>query len=112
MPASKGFSSPAAAQTASTSTGAQYLGNIVLTQSATVAIQAGVRRVEIATPAAWGVKAGDNLLAFPVSVPNGSYGVMDVIAIGANTVSVALIAPLLAIGANYAIPCRLVRINT
>jgi len=87
------------------------LGVVTLTETAaTVAISAGTRRLTIATPAAWGVKVGDDLVVSPVSVPGG-YATHDVTVTGPNTITVGLTAPLLAIGAKYSIECRVRRFN-
>lgn len=92
--------------------GATLLGTITVSETATSAITAGARRVTISTPVVWGVAVGQNLIAFPLSVPSGLYAVHDVIPTAANTISVAVSAPLLMVGASYSIQCRLVRINT
>lgn len=92
--------------------GATLLGTITVAETAVLAITAGARRVTVTTPAGYGVAVGQNLLVFPVSVPSGLYATHDVIATGANTISVGISAPLLAVGASYSIQCRLVRINT
>lgn len=91
--------------------GGTLLGSITISENIAVAIGAGVRRVTLTTPAAWGVVAGQNLMAFPTSVPSTAYAVHDVIATGANTISVAVSTPALALLATYSITCRLVRIN-
>lgn len=91
---------------------ATLLGTITISETAMVAITAGARRVTVATPSAWGVSTGQNLLIFPVSVPSGAYATHDVIPTAANTLSVGVTAPLLMVNASYSIQCRLVRINT
>lgn len=88
-----------------------FVGNITVAETAILAITAGARRVTVTTPASYGVAPGQNLVVFPVSVPNGQYATHDVIATAANTLSVGVSAPLLAIGASYSIQCRLVRIT-
>lgn len=91
---------------------ATLLGTVTLSETAAVAITAGTRRLTLTTPTTWGVTAGQNLLIFPVSVPSGAYATHDVIATGANTISVGLTAPLIAVLSSYTIQCRLVRLNT
>ncbi|KQM37612.1 hypothetical protein [Sphingomonas sp. Leaf10] len=87
------------------------LGTVTLTETATtVAISAGTRRLSIATPESWGVKAGDDLVVAPVSVPSG-YATHDVTVTAPNLISVGLTAPLIAIGQKYSIQCRLRRFN-
>jgi hypothetical protein len=86
------------------------LGSITIAESATLAINAGQRRVSITTPTAWGIKAGQALAAYPLALPSAAYATHDVVATGDNTITVGLTAPLLAIGASYSITARLVRI--
>lgn len=87
------------------------LGNITVSETALIAITAGARRVTVTTPAGYGVAPGQNLIAFPLSVPNGLYAIHDVIPTAANTISVGVSAPLLAVGMSYSIQCRLVKIT-
>lgn len=86
------------------------LGTFNLSEAALVAISAGTRRLTVTVPTAWGVAVGQNLICFPNAIPAG-YATHDVVATAANTISVGLTAPLLAIGASYTITCRLVRIG-
>lgn len=86
------------------------LGSITIGETATVAISAGTRRIAVATPAAWGVKVGDDLVVSPVAVPAG-YATHDVTVTGPNAIGIGLTAPLLAIGAKYSIECRVRRFN-
>jgi hypothetical protein len=93
--------------------GATLLGTVTLSETAQlISINAGTRRVTITTPAAWGILPGQNLLLFPVGVPNPSYATHDVIATAANTLSIGLTTPAIALLASYSISARLVRINT
>ena len=87
------------------------LGTVNLTQTATVAISAGTRRLTLTTPASWGVVAGDPLTALP-SVALAGYAVHDVVAVSPTSISVGFTAPLLAIGASFTIPLRIARLNT
>jgi hypothetical protein len=89
-------------------TSAVTLGAVSLTQKATVALVPGVRRLTIATPTAWGVKAGQVLTIAPTSVVAG-YAVHDVVATAENEISVGLTCPALAIGASFTIPAKLIR---
>lgn len=91
--------------------GATLLGSITVAETILVAVGSGARRVTITTPTAWGVTAGQALIAFATTVPTSAYAVHDVIATGANTISVAVSTPALAVAASYSIPCRIVRIN-
>lgn len=84
------------------------MGNIVLTQTATVAITAGVRTLTFTVP---GLLQNDKTILFPIApLPTGYY-VVAVIASAANTLQVSIQAPLLAIGATYSITCRVVVIR-
>ncbi len=95
------------------SSGATLLGTITLAETAQlVAITAGARRVTVVTPTSWGVVPGQNLMLFPASVPSGAYATHDVIATAANTLSIGLTTPAIALLSSYSILCRLVRINT
>jgi hypothetical protein len=88
-----------------------YLGTITIGQTATVVIQAGIRRLVVAIPAALGVSAGDSLYLAPTKAIDG-YALHDVVVISPTALSVGLTAPLLAIGASFAIPAKLFRFNT
>lgn len=87
------------------------LGTVNLTQTATVAISAGTRRLVVTIPAAWGVIAGDPLMALPAATIAG-YAIHDVVAVSPTSISVGFTAPLLAIGASFTIPLRIARLNT
>ena len=58
-----------------------------------------------------GLQAGDNVLVFPMSALPAGYAVHSSIATAAGTLQVTLTAPLLAIGGQYSIPCRVVVIR-
>jgi hypothetical protein len=87
------------------------LGTANLTQTATVAISAGTRRLALTIPAIWGVVAGDPLMALPSATVTG-YAIHDVVAVSPTSISVGFTAPLLAIGASFTIPLRIARLNT
>jgi hypothetical protein len=87
------------------------LGTVNLTQTTTVAISAGTRRLVITIPAAWGLLASDPLMALPSATLAG-YAVHDVVAVSPTSISVGFTAPLLAIGASFTIPLRIARLNT
>lgn len=91
---------------------ATSLGTLAIGETVALAVGVGIRRITVATPAAWGVKAGDNLLLFPTAVPGLGFAVHDVIATAANTIVVGISTPALAVLATYSITCRVVRINT
>lgn len=88
-----------------------YLGTVTIGQTATVAIQANVRRLVVTIPASLGVAPGDSLYAAPTAAFAG-YVLHDVVAVSATSLNIGLTAPLLALGATFAIPCRLFRLNT
>ncbi len=91
------------------SAGATLIGTVNVTETAAIAINAGVRKVTVTVS---GVTTGNNYLLFPISATPAGYALADVVCTAANTLQVSLTAPLLALGASYSIPCRLVRINT
>ena len=86
------------------------LGTITVSQTATVAIVAGVRRVVVAIPASLGVKAGDALMFCPTAAIAG-YAFHDVVAVSATSLSVGMTGPLLAIGATWTVPGTLLRLS-
>lgn len=90
---------------------AAVLGSVTITQTATVAISAGTRRMVVTIPTSWGVVAGDPLVAFPGAAIAG-YAVHDVVAVSPTSLSIGITAPLLGIGASFSIPCRIARLNT
>jgi len=92
--------------------GATLLGTVTITETAVLAIAAGVRKVTVAVPSAMGVVVGGNYLLFPTGATPAGYAIADVVATAANTLQVTMTVPLIALGASYSIPCRLVRINT
>lgn len=84
------------------------LGNVTVSQLATIAISAGARIVEVDAP---GVLSTDNLVATPIAdIPSG-YIVHKVWSTTNNKVKVQLTAPLLAIGASYSFTMRLVALR-
>jgi len=92
--------------------GATLLGTVTITETAAIAIAAGVRKVNVAIPSAMGVVVGGNYLLFPVGATPAGYAIADVVATAGNVLQVTMTVPLITLGASYSIPCRLVRINT
>lgn len=86
----------------------ELVGTITISQTATVAISAGVRSLTLDLP---GAAIGDMLLLFPASVPTGYLLQAAPVVTAKNKVRVSLLAPLLAIGASYSITCQVVRID-
>lgn len=84
------------------------MGNIALTQTATVAISAGARTLTFTIP---GIATYDKTLLFPLAAIPTGYIILGAIASAPNTLQVTLQAPLLAIGATYSITCRVVVIR-
>lgn len=84
------------------------LGTVNLTQTATVALSAGVRSVTLSVS---GVLAGDDILLFPTAALPAGYAIHNVVATGANTIVVTFSAPLLALGASFTIACRVVALR-
>lgn len=88
-----------------------YLGAITIAQTATVAIQAGVRRLALTIPAALGVAAGDSLYVAPTTAVTG-YALHDVVAVSPTSLNIGLSGPLLALGAAMPpITAKLFRLN-
>lgn len=85
------------------------LGTITLAQNALVAIAAGLRTLTFT--GVIGVLAGDDLLLFPSSALPAGYAIHNVVAPANGQVQVTITAPLLAIGASYSIPCRVVALR-
>lgn len=90
---------------------ASMLGTVTISQNATVALAAGIRRVAITVPSGVGLAAGDPIFLAPTKAIDG-YAVHDAIAVSATSINVGLTAPLLAIGASFSIPAKLFRLNT
>lgn len=87
----------------------QLVGTVTITETALVAITAGVRKV---TVTASGAVAGGNYLLFPTAATPAGYAIADVVCVVANQLQVTMTVPLIALGASYSISCRLVKINT
>lgn len=89
--------------------GARYVGTGNITQTAVIAISAGVRSVSVTVTPITGapsIVSGDDVLIVPTTLPAGYMLQSASVATGTNVVTASLIAPLLAIGANYSIPAR------
>lgn len=84
------------------------LGTAIVTQTATIAISAGVRSVTLAVQ---GVLKDDNILLFPVASLPAGYAIHSAVATAANTIVVTFTAPLLAIGASFSIACRVIALR-
>ena len=90
--------------------GNTLIGTATITETAVVAITAGVRKVTVSVP---GVVTTGNYLLFPTGVTPVGYSLgLDVVCTATNVLTVSITAPLLALGASYSIPCRVVKINT
>lgn len=84
--------------------GDRYVGTATVSQTAAVAISAGVRSVNATVVPAAGqpsVVAGDDVVLVPVTLPAGYMIQPTARVTTANIVPVSLIAPLLAIGGSY-----------
>lgn len=86
------------------------IGTVTIAQTAVIAIVAGIRTITFTGLA--GLLTSDNVLLFPVvtagvGIPDG-YAIHNAWCSAAGTLKVALSAPLLAIGASYSIPCRVI----
>lgn len=85
------------------------LGTLTVTQTALVAITAGVRTITFT--GVTGSLAGDDLLLFPASALPAGYAIHNVRCPVNGTVEVTMTGPLLALGASFSIPCRLVALR-
>jgi hypothetical protein len=93
--------------------GATTLPNITITETAVVAINAGIRKVAVACV---GALVGDRILVFPqTSQVNGGaafagtpagYAVQDACVTAAGVITVTLTVPLIAILGSYSIVCK------
>lgn len=86
------------------------IGTVTIAQTAVIAIVAGIRTITFT--GLTGLLTTDNVLLFPVvtagvGIPDG-YAIHNAWCSAAGTLKVALSAPLLAIGASYSIPCRVI----
>jgi len=99
--------------------GATLVGTVSLGPTAVVAIALGIREVTVALA---GTVKGQRYLAFcdsyrlngaasVVGRPAG-YAIVDCVCNTDGQITVSINAPLLAIGASYALTCSIVRINT
>lgn len=84
------------------------LGTVNISQSAVVAINAGIRAVSVNVP---GALMGDSLVAFPAAALPTGYSIENAFVTAPGVVSVTLTAPLLAIGASYTIPVKVVAVG-
>lgn len=85
------------------------LGTLTVAQTAIIAINAGVRTLTFT--GVTGSLAGDDLLLFPANALPAGYAIHNVRCPTNGTVEVTMTAPLLAIGASFSIPCRLVALR-
>jgi len=96
------------------------VGQVVIGQTALVSIAIGIREVTVALI---GAVAGERYMCFCRSYKlNGAatatigrpsnYAILDCTANSANQITVSLQAPVLAIGASYALTCDIVKVNT
>lgn len=99
--------------------GATLIGQVVIGQTAAIALALGIREI---TATLTGAVAGERYQCFCRSYklnaataatpgrPSG-YAIVDCISNAANQITVSLQAPLLTIGSSYALTCDIVRIN-
>ena len=86
---------------------AQLLGTVTVTETAVIALSAGVRKVTVTAP---GAVVGGNYLLFPTAATPANYALADVVCVVAGQLQVSVTAPILALGATYSFTCRLVKI--
>lgn len=90
---------------------AALLGTVTITQTATVALTAGIRRVIITVLAALGMAAGDPIVLAPTKAIDGD-AIHEAIAVSTTSINIGISAPVLTIGANFSIQTKLFRLNT
>lgn len=89
--------------------GATILGTVNFSRTAVLAITAGLQTWTLTGVP--GILANDNILLFPVSPLPAGYAIHNVVATGAGALSVTYTGPLLALGASFSIPCRVVALR-
>lgn len=87
------------------------LGEIAVSEKMTVAVNAGLRRLTLTTPASWGVVPGQDLLIHASALPSAAYALHDVVVVEANKISVGITTPALALLSSYSITARVRRLN-
>lgn len=84
------------------------LGTVNVTQTAAVLLASGVRAVTVSAP---GVKAGEDVLLFPIAALPAGYSLGTPVATADGVLSVPVTWPALAIGGTYSISCRVVALR-
>ena len=79
------------------------LPNVTIAENAIAVISAGWRNITVTCA---GVVAGDRIQINPTTAPTG-YAIGQAVATATNTLVIQVYAPLLAIGANYSILCKI-----
>ena len=106
----QGATGSAGAVGAAGTPGNTLIGTATIAETAVIALSAGVRKVTVNVT---GVVTTGNYLLFPTGVTPAGYALgLDVVCTATNVLTVSITAPLLALGASYSIPCRVVRVNT
>lgn len=92
--------------------GATLLGTVTISQTATVAISAGWRKVTVSVPAGHGLTTGAPVILLPNGPIDSGYTVAtNPYAASATSLEVMVQAPLLAIGTSYSFAFKLVKLN-
>jgi hypothetical protein len=89
--------------------GLQFIGNVVVTDTALVSLALGMKRKDLPLT---GVVATDKLFFTPNGVPTTGCEPVNVYASAANTVTVSYFTPALGIGATFSIPVSVYRVTT
>lgn len=76
---------------------------VTLTQTATTAIAAGIRKVTVSCT---GLQVGDRILLTPTASTPAGYGIHDAVCVTAGSMEVSVNGPLLAIGSSYSFICK------
>lgn len=83
------------------------VGTVTVTETAVLALSAGVRKVTVTAP---GAVVGGNYLLFPTAATPANYALADVVCVVNGQLQVSVTAPILALGASYSFTCRLVKL--
>lgn len=83
------------------------IGTVTVSETAILALSAGVRKVTVTAP---GAVVGGNYLLFPTAATPANYALADVVCVVNGQLQVSVTAPILALGASYSFTCRLVKL--
>lgn len=102
------FAIPAGATGATGPAGTTLVGTATITETAALAINAGLRKVNVTVS---GVVAGGCYAFVPTSATPAGYAIHDVVATATNTLQCTLSVPLIVLGATYSIVGKVFRLG-